>query len=111
MLCQLLEIPKSTYYYGGNKVDETTLKRELLRVAGQWPTYGARRLSAQMSREGFKIGRMHTARLMEEMGIKAKRKRRKKRTTQSNHDYPRYPNLVLGRKIERIDQVSVDRNC
>ena len=112
MLCQLLEIPKSTYYYGGSKVDEATLKRELERVAGQWPTYGARRLSAQMTREGFKIGRMHTARLMEELGIKAKRKRRKKRTTQSDHHFQRYPNLVLGLKIERIDQVWVaDITC
>ena len=106
-LCKLLELPKSTYYYGSRQADEAELKAVLKRLAGEWPTYGARRLSEQMQRAGYRIGRARTGRLMEELGIQARRKQRKKRTTRSDHDYPRYPNLVLELKVSRIDQVWV----
>lgn len=44
---------------------------------------------------------------MRELGIEPRRKRRKKVTTQSNHPFPRYPNLVLGLAITRPEQVWV----
>ena len=100
-------LPRSTYYYNEHQADEGVLKTALQRLAGEWPTYGSRRLSEQMQREGYRIGRMRTARLMDELGIKARRKQRKKRTTRSDHDHPRHPNRVLGLKISRIDQVWV----
>lgn len=44
---------------------------------------------------------------MREMGSQAKIKRRKRRTTNSEHDFPRYPNLVQDLLIARPDQVWV----
>jgi transposase InsO family protein len=41
------------------------------------------------------------------MGLCQKKKRRKFRTTNSQHGYRRYPNLVQGLSIEKIDQVWV----
>ncbi len=106
-LCEVVMLSKSTYYYNSSSPAEADLKAQLRHLAGRWPTYGSRRLSEEMQRTGYRIGRMRTARLMAELGIKARRKQRKKRTTDSDHVYPRYPNRVLGLKIVRIDQVWV----
>jgi putative transposase len=44
---------------------------------------------------------------MDEMGLKIKRKPKKKYTTDSDHPYPRYPNLVSALEIVYPDQVWV----
>jgi len=109
-LCRLLGLPPSTYYYkvGVGEHEQTShIKTKLRELAGQWPTYGARRLSAELQRAGLAIGRVRTATLMREMGIQARRKRRKKRTTQSEHSFPRYPNRVLGLAVTFPEQVWV----
>jgi hypothetical protein len=41
------------------------------------------------------------------MGIQAKNKQKKKRTTDSRHGFPRYPNLVLDMEIVQPDQAWV----
>jgi putative transposase len=41
------------------------------------------------------------------MGIQARIKRKKRRTTNSEHDFPRYPNLVQDLDVVRPDQVWV----
>ena len=52
MLCQLLGVPRSSVYYQAQPVPdaEAMLKAALLDLAGQWPTYGYRRLTAMMRR-------------------------------------------------------------
>ena len=47
------------------------------------------------------------SRLMRELGLLAKRRIRRKRTTNSVHGYKRYPNLVQGLVVERPEQVWV----
>jgi putative transposase len=41
------------------------------------------------------------------MGIQARARRRKRRTTNSEHGFPRYPNLMLDLEIVRPEQVWV----
>ncbi len=109
-LCRLLELPPSTYYYKGRVAaneSQTAVKDKLIELAGQWPTYGTRRLAAELQRDGFDIGRAKTTTLMRQLGIQARQKRRKKYTTQSNHAFLRYPNLVLGLQVTFPDQVWV----
>ena len=109
-LCQLLGLSPSTYYYKEEAVGDeqaAQLKAKLKELAGQWPTYGARRLSEELKRAGFACGRVKTAGLMQEMGIRARQKRRKKRTTQSDHAFVRYPNLVLALEVTYPNQVWV----
>lgn len=57
-------------------------------------TYGARRVHAVMKGMGHKISRPTVGRLMTELGIKSKVKRRFKNTTDSNHKFAIAPNLV-----------------
>ena len=44
---------------------------------------------------------------MREMGLQVKTRRKAQKTTDSAHDFPRYPNLVQGLMIVRPDQVWV----
>ncbi len=53
VICRVWEMPRSTYYYRSQATDEHELRAARPRVAGQWPRYGSRRLTAQLQREGF----------------------------------------------------------
>ena len=107
--CQLVELPRSSYYYVNHRPDESHLERDLKAVAGQFPRYGSRRLFQQLRRApyGYSIGRYHVRRLMCEHHLLQKVKRKRFRTTNSEHPYPRYANLVKDLLITHPDQVWV----
>jgi transposase InsO family protein len=106
-LCAALEVPHSSFYYAGQDQAEADVRAAIERLAGEWPTYGYRRITALLRREGYAINHKRTQRLMREMGLQVRRKPRQTRTTNSQHDFPRYPNLVEGLAIVRPDQVWV----
>jgi transposase InsO family protein len=58
-----------------------------------------------LRREGWPVNGKRVQRLMAELGLKGKAPARRRRTTDSRHDFPRYPNLVEGLKVTRTDQV------
>ena len=108
VICQVLDYPRSQVYYQELAPrDETELKAVIAKLAGQYPTYGYRRITAQLKREGHEINHKRVARLLREMGLLGKPPRQRKRTTNSNHEYPRYPNRVMNLAIERPNQVWV----
>ena len=55
--------------------------------------YGSPRLHAELKEQGVHCGRKRVARLMRERGINAKPKRRKMKTTESQHSNPVAPNV------------------
>jgi transposase InsO family protein len=109
LVCRLLDVPRSSIYYVPQPVpdDEAMYKSALLDLAGEWPTYGYRRLTAMMRRLGWKVNRKRVRRWMEELGIHGAPPKRTTRTTNSNHAFPRYPNLVQTLQITRPNQVWV----
>jgi transposase InsO family protein len=107
LLGDLVGCSRSSYYHQAKEPDETEIKAAIKDVAGEWPTYGYRRITAQLRRQGWVVNRKRVRRLMQEMDIKAKIKRRSRRTTNSDHPFPRYPNLVQELEIVRPDQVWV----
>lgn len=56
--------------------------------------HGSPRMTRELQDEGLAIGRRRTARLMGENGLKARQKRRFKRTTDSHRGLPIAPNLL-----------------
>jgi putative transposase len=106
-ICRALRCSRSGHYYQAQCRDETPLKAAIERLAGEWPTYGYRRIIALLQREQLQVNRKHVARLMREMGLQGQRPTRHPRTTSSDHVYPRYPNLVQGLTIVRPDHVWV----
>jgi putative transposase len=107
--CQLLDLPRSSYYYQSQKSDESQLEQGLKAIAGQFPRYGSRRVVQQLRRVpyGYWISRYRARRLMRQLHLLQPVKRKHYRTTNSQHPYPRYPNLVQGLEIRYPDQVWV----
>jgi transposase InsO family protein len=107
--CQLVDLPHSSYYYKSHKSDESQLVQDVKNVAGQFPRYGSRRLFHQLRRPpyGYSIGRYRMRRLMRQHNLLQKVKRKQYRTTNSDHPYPRYANLVQDLEITHPDQVWV----
>jgi putative transposase len=108
-VCELLELAPSSYYYHSHPSHNAELEEDLNVVAGQYPTYGTRRLMHQLRRRpyGYEVNRKHIQRLARQKGLLRPVKRRKIRTTDSQHPYPRYENLVKHLEIVRPDQVWV----
>ena len=110
VICDVIGYSRSRYYYqprAEKEIEEEALKKAIADVAGRYPTYGYRRITKQLQREGWRVNHKRITRLMRELGLLAKRKIRKKRTTNSVHGYKRYLNLVKELVVERPEQVWV----
>ncbi|XQQ06162.1 MAG: IS3 family transposase [Leptolyngbya sp. IPPAS B-1204] len=108
VVCEVLEYGRSNLYYQAREVgDESSIKAAIMDVAGRYPKYGYRRITRQLQREGHQVNHKRVARLMGEMGLCSKVVKRRQRTTNSNHQFRRYANLVIELVIERPDQVWV----
>jgi putative transposase len=57
-------------------------------------TYGSPRMTRELQDAGLVVGRRRTARLRRDNGLRARQKRRFKRTTDCNHAWPVAPNLL-----------------
>ena len=77
--CQLLDYPRSSYYYAPRvKEEDQLLKQAIQTVAGEWPTYGYRRITEQLNRQGWQVNHKRVYRFMCQMGIQRWSKKHKK---------------------------------
>jgi putative transposase len=107
LVCQTLDYPRSSYYCQGQGGDDQKLRQGIEAVAETWPTYGYRRITAQLKRQGWRVNHKRVCRLMHQLGLQGKACPRKRRTTNSQHSFPRYPNLVQDLKVRHPNQVWV----
>jgi transposase InsO family protein len=107
--CDLLEIAPSTYYYRPVESDESELEEAIEEIAGQFPVYGTRRITNQLRRSPYRltVNRKRVRRIMAKKELLRPVKRHKRRTTDSQHPYSRYPNLVKELEIAYPDQAWV----
>jgi len=106
-LCAVLDCARSSVYYQSTQAADRELRQVIERLATQWVTYGYRRITKMLQREGWQVNHKRVRRLMGEMGLLQTRKRRKVRTTNSQHNFARYLNRVQSLDITRPDQVWV----
>jgi transposase InsO family protein len=106
---EVVDLPHSSYYYQSQKATDHRLETDMQLVAGQFPTYGTRRMTHELHRPPYRysINRKRVQRIMRERGWLRAVKRAKCRTTNSDHPYPRYPNRVEGLLVAHPDQVWV----
>lgn len=104
VLCRVLELHPSSYYYKPCRRDDLTLLAKIEDVLIRFPTYGYRRVAIQLGREHQRVNHKRVARVMRENDL-IRTVKRSCITTNSRHGYPRYPNLVSDLGIERPDQV------
>jgi putative transposase len=107
LVCAVLQMPVSSFYYRAQPRDTLALPQALERLAAAWPRFGSRRLTALLRREGWTVNRKRVQRLMADLGLQPKTRRRRRSTTQSRHGFRRFPNRVQTLTIERPDQVWV----
>jgi putative transposase len=107
-LCRLFDCPRAGLYRTPvAAADEARLQKAVERVAGAWPTYGYRRVTAMLRRAGWAVNAKRVRRVMRELGLAAEPPPRRVRTTDSDHPFPRYPNLVADLAVTRPDHVWV----
>lgn len=105
MVCNALGLPRSSFYYRSQRANEVEVRTAIKQEAETWPRYGYRRITQELRRKGWRINEKRVRRLMQEMSLQVKKKRSGKCTTNSRHEFGRFPNLIRDRMIEKPDQV------
>ena len=100
-LCSVLGVSQSGYFAWKDRPACRRQRDDLVLLAHARSafalsngTYGSPRMTRELQDNGFAVGRRRTARLMRENDIKARQKRRFKRTTDSEHSWPVAPNII-----------------
>src|SRR5437879_13367957 len=81
------------------------LRDQVQRVALAWPTYGSRRITAELRRGGASVNRKRVQRLMREDNLLCLRKRKFVATTDSAHGLKVYPNLAAALVVSGVNQL------
>ena len=100
-LCKVLGVSSSGYFAWKERPASLRQRDDMVLLAHVRAafavsnrTYGSPRMVHELRDSGLAIGRRRVARLMRENGMKARQKRRFKRTTDSLHAFPVAPNLL-----------------
>lgn len=103
--CELLGLPRSTYYYAPAAPGEEDLElcRQLDRLYTDRPFYGVLRMSDALQKQGWCVGPKRVRRLLRAMGIEAIYPRPKTSVPAPGHRI--FPYLLRGREIERPNEV------
>ena len=73
--CELIELPRSSYYRKSSLNKESDENLALMRLIDkeytEHPFYGSRKMRDHLRRQGFKINRKRVQRLMRKMGLQS----------------------------------------
>jgi transposase InsO family protein len=106
-------LARSTYYYRSRQVsmeakkEEADLRDRIEQIVVEFARYGYRRVTYQLRREGWEVNPKRVARIMREQSLQCQIKRRWVKTTDSDHGYRIYPNLLKGLEVRQRNQVWV----
>lgn len=89
------------------KQKDKAILDEIAKIIREFAGYGYRRVTKELKNKGFRINHKRVLRIMRKNNLTVKRKRRFKITTDSNHKFRIYPNLIKGLVLGRINQVWV----
>lgn len=106
----MIELPRSTFYYRPRNQDEkrkqdADLRDRIEALVLDFPGYGYRRVTHALNRQGIRVNHKRILRVMRQEGLLCRKKRRFLTTTDSNHSFPVYPNLLKDSKVTQINQV------
>lgn len=110
--CQALSVARSTYYrhlQGGPPADpDVELRDRIQMLALEWSSYGYRRMTAELKRQGLQVNHKRVLRILREDNLLCLRRQRFKiATTDSNHGLAVYPNLAREMVLTACDQLWV----
>ena len=101
--CELLSFNRSSLYYEriGLSEEDQRILEEMDKIYLDFPIYGSRRMSRELKRRGFKVGRYKARSLMRILGVEAIYPR--KRLTFPAKEHQIYPYLLRDVSIDRPD--------
>ena len=110
-LCVLGQVTRAGFYrwrQAPPSVDaDLDLRDEIQKIALEWPSYGWRRITAELHRRGWKANHKRVLRIMREDNLLCLRRRKFVATTDSHHSRKVYPNLAEQMALTGIDQLWV----
>ena len=83
------------------------LRDEMQKIALEWPSYGSRRITAELKAGGWEVNRKRVQRLMREDNLLCVVKRKFVVTTDSAHGLRVYPNRAASMILTGVDQLWV----
>jgi len=109
-LCRVLEVPRSSANYRVKEkplVELSGLKTLVAELRAQHRNYGVKRMYKLLGYKSVAASRSEVHRAFSELGILKKAPRRTVRTTDSDHGYKRWENLMLDLVVTHPDEVWV----
>jgi putative transposase len=90
-------LSRSTYYYKTRKKPpDMELAEKIEEIALDFPSYGYRRITAELNRQGLKVNHKRVLRIMRNKNLLCRVRKAFKATTDSSHGFKKYPNLIRG---------------
>jgi putative transposase len=105
--CELLDLPRSSFYYTPQPMSEENLHYMLL-IDKQYlktPFYGAPRMTAFLRRQGYTVNKKRVGRLMRIMGIRGLQPRKHRYLAALGEAHRIYPYLLTDVSITQNNQV------
>lgn len=111
-ICSITGINRSSYYKWKDNPkladDSKYLRKEIQGIALEFPFYGYRRITKELQRRKITVNSKKVRRIMKEDSLICRRKKAfRPVTTDSNHNYNIYPNLIEDIKVTGLNQVWV----
>jgi len=105
--CGILSLNRSSLYYErvGLSEEDQGILDEMDKIYMDFPIYGSRRMSRELKRRGFKVGRYKARSLMRILGVEAIYPR--KRLSIPNKEHQIYPYLLRDVSIDKPDMAYV----
>jgi putative transposase len=106
--CAVLGIARGSYYRrqghpcAAAGAEELAVRAAIEQVVLAFPGYGYPRVTRQLQRDGLAVNHKRVYRLLREAGLLQGRPRRQVRTTNSEHGWPIYPNLLPERGWQQL---------
>ena len=110
-MCGLAGVSRASYYRFPDAekpcAADVDLRDQIQKIALEWPSYGSRRITAELRARGWNVNRKRVQRLMREDNLLCLVKRKWVRTTDSAHARTVYPNLAAAMPLSGVDQLWV----
>ena len=101
-------IGRSTFYdMPDARALDLTIVAEMKTICDEFEAYGYRRVDAELRHRGVVVNAKKIRRLMREHALNPKQRRRFVATTDSDHNYPIFPNLAKNMKLDGPNQLWV----
>jgi putative transposase len=109
-MVELTQVSRASFYRFDKPAEagpdpDMDLRDTIQRIALQWPSYGWRRITAELQRRGQTVNHKRVYRLLREDHLLCVRKRKFVLTTDSNHGRKVYPNLAREMVLTGTDQL------